>query len=147
MKLNRLVASVRNALLDDKLRMIYGKRIHAPSEFFDWIKLLDDERFDDFFTDFAGQARIRWHYGVAHPLLCSFEDSFMADHGRGWLPGNNADRARTFVRMCRKLFFLLGIGIELEDTSVEQTALFNFQNQSYSLSTYFKEAELTPKCA
>ena len=138
MKLNRLVASVRNALLDDKLRMTYGKRIDAPSEFFDWIKLLDDERFDDFFTDFAGQARIRWHYGVAHPLLCSFENSFMADHGRGWLPGNgdNADRAKAFVRIFRRLFFLL-----------EQSALFDFQKRSCSLFAYSKEAELTPQCA
>lgn len=100
MKLNRLLTDVRSALLDDGLRMIYGTRIHAPSEFFNWINVLDHERFDDFFTDFAGQARIRWHYGVAHPLLCSFEDSFMADHGRGWLPENNADRAKTLVRTC-----------------------------------------------
>ena len=35
----------------------------------------------------------------AHPLLCSFEDSFMAEHGRGWLPEDNANRARTFVRV------------------------------------------------
>lgn len=96
-KLNRLLASVRSALLDDQLRMDYGERIHATTDFFDWIKFLDDERFDQFFTEFAGQGRIRWHYGVAHPLLCSFEDSFMADHGRGWLPESGANRARTLV--------------------------------------------------
>ncbi|CAD6566990.1 MAG: hypothetical protein ASARMPRED_000454 [Alectoria sarmentosa] len=97
-KLNRLLASVRRALLDDELRRTYGEQIRASPEFFNWISILGDEKFDDFFTDFAGQGRIRWHYGVAHPLLCSFEDSFMAEHGRGWLPEDNANRARTFMR-------------------------------------------------
>ena len=97
LKLNRLLASARKALLDDELRRTYGEHIDAPPEFFNWISILGDEKFDDFFTDFAGQGRIRWHYGVAHPLLCSFEDSFMAEHGRGWLPEDNANRARTFV--------------------------------------------------
>ena len=97
MKLNSLIASVRCALLDDRLRKIYGERIqHSPSSF-NWIKTLDNESFDNFFTDFAGQARVRWHYGVAHPLLCSFEDSFMADRGRPWLPEDNANPAKIFV--------------------------------------------------
>ena len=108
-KLNRLLASVRSALLDNGLRMEYGKQICASPDFFDWVDILDNEGFDAFFTDFAGQGRIRWHYGVAHPLLCSFEDSFMADHGRGWLPENEANRARTFVRTDRKTFVLFGI--------------------------------------
>ena len=97
-KLNGLLASVRSALLNEEFRRIYGERIGRPPEFFDWIKYLDDEKFDDFFIDFAGQGRIRWHYGVAHPLLCSFEDSFMAEYGRGWLPEDKANRARTLVR-------------------------------------------------
>ena len=108
-KLNRLLASVRSALLNYGLRMEYAKQIHAPPDFFNWVDILDNEGFDNFFTDFAGQGRIRWHYGVAHPLLCSFEDSFMADHGRGWLPENNANRARTFVRTNRTNFFLFSI--------------------------------------
>ena len=99
-KLNHLLAHVRRALLDDELRIVYSERIHASPEFFNWISVLDDDRFDEFFTEFAGQARIRWHYGVAHPLLCSFEDSFMAEHGRGWLPEDNANQAKTFVRTC-----------------------------------------------
>ena len=97
-KLNRLLASVRSALLHDDLRTTYGRRIQAAPDFFHWIRVLNDKQFDDLFTEFAGQARIRWHYGVAHPLLCSFEDSFMADHGRGWLPEHDANPAKTFVR-------------------------------------------------
>lgn len=106
-KLNRLLVSVRSALLDDELRNTYGHRILAPPTFFNWIEILRDESFDDFFTAFAGQGRIRWHYGVAHPLLCSFEDSFMAEYGRGWLPEDNANRARTFVRIPGVHFSLL----------------------------------------
>ena len=106
-KLNRLLASVRNALVDDELRATYGGLINRGPESFNWIKILRDEKFDSFFTEFAGQGRIRWHYGVAHPLLCSFEDSFMAEDGRGWLPKDNADRARTFVRVSKSGFLFL----------------------------------------
>lgn len=97
-KLNRLLASVRSALLDDRLRHTYGQQIYADPDFFNWINDLRHEKFDEFFTDFAGQGRIRWHYGVAHPLLCSFEDSFMAEHGRGWLSKHNTNEARTKMR-------------------------------------------------
>lgn len=38
-----------------------------------------------FFTSFAGQGRVRWHYGVAHPLLSEIENCYIADHGRNWL--------------------------------------------------------------
>ena len=98
--------SVRNALVDDELRATYGELINRSPESFNWIKILRVEKFDNFFTEFAGQGRIRWHYGVAHPLLCSFEDSFMAEDGRGWLPEDNADRARTFVRVSESYFTL-----------------------------------------
>lgn len=108
LKLNRLLASVRSALLDDDLLITYAERIHAPSDYFNWVTILDDKEFDYFFTDFAGQARIRWHYGVAHPLLCSFEDSFMANTGRAWLlEEDNANQAKTFVCICPQFSFLL----------------------------------------
>ena len=113
-KLNRLLASVRDALVDDELRATYGELIERGPESFNWIKVLRDEEFDVFFTDFAGQGRIRWHYGVAHPLLCSFEDSFMAEDGRGWLPEDNADRARTFVRVSQSMFSLFSQAPSLE---------------------------------
>ncbi|QDS72237.1 hypothetical protein FKW77_005677 [Venturia effusa] len=37
------------------------------------------------FSSFAGQGRVRWHYGVAHPLLSEIENCHIADHGRNWL--------------------------------------------------------------
>ena len=96
-KLNMtLLAPVRKALRDDGLRKIYEEHIQAPSDFFDWVHKLD-ESFDNFFTDYAGQARVRWHYGVARSLLCSFENSFMAKNGRDWLTEDNANKAKTFV--------------------------------------------------
>ena len=111
MMLNHLLASVRTSLLDQTSRETYGRCIHRTPEFFNWIKDLRVEReFDHFFADFAGQGRIRWHYGVAHPLLCSFEDSFMAVRGRGWL--NNADEARELVRTSRRCFIFFGSVIE-----------------------------------
>ena len=123
MKLNRLLASVRSALLDDGLRMAYAERIYAPSEFFDWINFLNDERFDVFFTDFAGQGRVRWHYGLSHSLLCSFEDSFMSEHGRGWLPENNANQAKTFVCTCPN---------SAQDNFGKHIGPFYIRDQSYS---------------
>lgn len=108
--LNRLLASVRTALLDETSRGTYESRINrtlnlAP-DFFNWIHDLPaDSGFSDFFTDFAGQGRIRWHYGVAHPLLCSFEKSFMAEDGRGWLA--DANRARELVRIFGRCYPIL----------------------------------------
>lgn len=116
--LNRFLASVRTALLDEASRETYGRCIDRTADrapdFFNWIQDLRAESgFNLFFTDFAGQGRIRWHYGVAHPLLCSFEDSFMADCGRGWL--DNANRARELVRTYRRRYPLFRPAIESQD--------------------------------
>lgn len=122
---NRLLASVRSALLDDELRRTYGRQIHAPFKFFNWINVLDDEHFDHFFTDFAGQGRIRWHYGVAHSLLGSFEDSFTAEIGRGWLPEENANRAKRFVGTSRRRSCLFGTAISRKTYSRSRLTLSN----------------------
>lgn len=39
----------------------------------------------DFFQDFAGQGRVRWHYGAAQPILTDIETSYIAIQGREWL--------------------------------------------------------------
>lgn len=46
-------------------------------------KLLDDLP-DEMFAEFAGQGRLRWHRGVAHPILAGIETSYAAEQGRGW---------------------------------------------------------------
>lgn len=40
----------------------------------------------NFFTEiFAGQGRVRWHYGVAHPILAGIESSIIGKKHRDWL--------------------------------------------------------------
>jgi hypothetical protein len=47
----------------------------------------------NFLTSFAGQGRVRWHYGAAHPILSDIENCYIAQHGRDWL--RNEEEART----------------------------------------------------
>jgi hypothetical protein len=51
---------------------------------------------DEFFTSFAGQGRVRWHYGAAHPILSDLENAYIAEHGRGWLQ-NEAQARKNIV--------------------------------------------------
>lgn len=87
LKLNQLVEAVRLALLNPHLRDTYLEEADRLREDLTWTNAFnagDDFRLD-FFEDFAGQGRIRWHYGVAHPIIAGIEDAFVADHGRDWL--------------------------------------------------------------
>lgn len=94
LKLNRLLDSVRRALLNPELRDSYIRESGRDREDFAWTKALDNEEYfqEDFFTDFAGQGRKRWHYGVAHPILAGAEESWIAEHGRDWLRDHEAAR-------------------------------------------------------
>ena len=86
-KLNSLVDDVRRALLDPGLRNSYMADTRRTTRDFAWTECLKDEDFffGDFFTHFSGQGRVRWHYGVAHPILAGIESKFMAAEGRHWL--------------------------------------------------------------
>ena len=97
MELNSYLDDVRSALLDPGLRNTYIRDTGRTQEDFAWTDALNDEDFfrQDFFTQFAGQGRVRWHYGVAHPILEGIERAFMADWGRNWL--KEPDRARTLL--------------------------------------------------
>ena len=121
-KLNQnLLASVRSSLRNDRHRTIYAERIQRPQAFFNWVQELDDESFEDVFTEYAGQARVRWHYGVSHSLLCSFEDSFMAESGRHWLTEDNANQAKTLVSPPYPFLLLSENGLqELFEESIDQ---------------------------
>ncbi|KAF4547788.1 Hypothetical protein D9617_36g063260 [Elsinoe fawcettii] len=46
-----------------------------------------------FFNGFAGQGRVRWHYGAAHPILSDIEDIYVAQAGRDWLRNEHEARA------------------------------------------------------
>jgi hypothetical protein len=45
------------------------------------------------FAEFAGQGRLRWHRGVAHPILAGIEKSYAAEYGREWFEHGEAARA------------------------------------------------------
>jgi hypothetical protein len=76
----------------DALRLLHGKydevleidSLPKGSDLHVRDKLLDRLP-EDIFTEFAGQGRLRWHRGVAHPILAGLEKSYIAEHGRGWL--------------------------------------------------------------
>lgn len=40
---------------------------------------------DNFFVEFAGQGRKRWHYGCTHGILVDIEKSYIGVRGRDWL--------------------------------------------------------------
>lgn len=62
-----LVDGVKNSLLNPQLREAYITETSRTMKDFDWTHLLGDENYfeGDFFVKFAGQGRIRFHYGVA----------------------------------------------------------------------------------
>ena len=95
LKLNRLLDAVRVALLDTHLRETYIRRIGRRERDFRWTARLSDDSFfrGDFFKAFAGQGRVRWHYGVAAPILAGIEHTILAKCGRKWL--DEDDKART----------------------------------------------------
>ena len=88
-KLNKFLATTRTVLLerDDRLR---ERGVFAPA--LAWTQNLreNSEEWDDFFTTFAGQGRVRWHYGVCQPIIVGIEEAFSLDDGREWLEGANA---------------------------------------------------------
>ena len=104
--LNEFVASVAESV-KERPDTIFIAPKHEDRET-SWIQNLqrnlraDDEapeeerKFNRFFTEFAGQGRTRWHYGVAHSILTDIEDTILADiehngvssSGRGWFWGD-----------------------------------------------------------
>jgi len=97
-KLNALVDHVRHALRDRRHRDHFVSSFRDQPEFDRltvWVRDVAEkaEYMDNFFVDFAGQARVRWHYGAAHPILSDIENCYIADKGRNWLA--NERKART----------------------------------------------------
>ncbi|KAK7186938.1 uncharacterized protein CC84DRAFT_735552 [Paraphaeosphaeria sporulosa] len=97
-KLNALINHVRHALRDERHRQEFIDSFSDQPNFKPFAHHVHDiaakaEYMDNFFVDFAGQARIRWHYGAAHPVLSDIENCYIADKGRNWLA--NEREART----------------------------------------------------
>ncbi|KAJ4346216.1 hypothetical protein N0V95_005582 [Ascochyta clinopodiicola] len=92
LKLNTLVDHVRHALRDEGHRNEFIGSFHDQPNFEELkaeVKSLAElsSRTDmkDFFQGFAGQGRVRWHYGAAHPILSDIETCYIAEKGRNWL--------------------------------------------------------------
>ena len=65
-QLNDLVFHVRTSLLDTERRGSCTRAIGQTHKDFEWTKSLEDDSFpDEFFVQFAGQGRVRWHVGDA----------------------------------------------------------------------------------
>lgn len=97
-KLNKLVDHVRNSLRDPVIRSNYIDTLRRSSNFTSLEAWVNDiagkcDYMDQFFTDFAGQARVRWHYGAAHPILSDIENCYIATKGRNWLENETEARA------------------------------------------------------
>lgn len=86
-KMNILLEEVRQALVDPERRDEWMRRTKRIPEELAWTASLANEELwgGGFFTEYAGQGRERWHYGVAHPILTGIETSFVAEYGRDWL--------------------------------------------------------------
>jgi hypothetical protein len=91
-KLNALVDHVRHALRDPRHREAFLESFaDQPQKEYErlkeWVQDIAEksEYMEDFFIDFAGQGRVRWHYGAAHPILSDIENCYIADRGRNWI--------------------------------------------------------------
>lgn len=99
-KLNTLVDHVRHALRDQQHRDDFINSFRDQPNFEELKKEVDHlanlstgEDMKNFFQEFAGQARVRWHYGAAHPILSDIENCYIADKGRNWLANEAEARA------------------------------------------------------
>lgn len=86
-QLNEFVEEVRSALLYRSLR---GRGLgHLPQHQGDlaWARVLQVDNYyhHGLFARFAGQGRLRWHSGVAHPILAALDTAYMATNHRSWL--------------------------------------------------------------
>ncbi|MCJ1265791.1 hypothetical protein MMC22_005671 [Lobaria immixta] len=87
-KLNKLLTEVQVALRTDGaaqelIRTITGE---DPRKFHDDVKAKNNA--SRFFDEYAGQGRLRWHYGVAYPILTGMEPIILGcneESPRNWL--------------------------------------------------------------
>lgn len=96
-KINALLDRVRESLMDDAVKQDYIETIADIDRdtMVKWVEATSKAcpDLEDFFVEFAGQGRKRFHYGVAHPILTDIERAYIVDKGRNWL--ENEAEART----------------------------------------------------
>lgn len=96
---NKVIDMVANSLQDGQIVAEFIGTIHSrvaaeemESRVIE-IRRTANSLSGDFFIGFGGQGRVRWHYGVAQPILSDIENCYVADRGRNWL--FNEPEART----------------------------------------------------
>lgn len=96
-KLNHFLEIVRLALLDSTSRRAFLADSNRNEDDLNWTAALEADEFycDGFFTRYAGQGRVQWHYGVAHSILAGMESNYLTSHGRNWL--QNVGMARQTI--------------------------------------------------
>ncbi|KAE9993010.1 hypothetical protein EG327_006979 [Venturia inaequalis] len=98
-KINKLVDQVCNSLQDDAIRdeFISSFRDLPESQRMTYwvhkIAFRAEHIKGDFFQNFAGQGRVRFHYGAAYAILIDIEKAYVAEHGRNWLSQEREARA------------------------------------------------------
>ncbi|KAF3049055.1 hypothetical protein E8E11_009568 [Didymella keratinophila] len=98
-KINTLVDHVRHALTDEKncndFISSFGPQPNQNLEnkIKSLAKISTGHKMKHFFEDFAGQGRVRWHYGAAHAILSDIENCYIAGRGRNWLANEAEARA------------------------------------------------------
>ncbi|KAF1815347.1 hypothetical protein P152DRAFT_446422 [Eremomyces bilateralis CBS 781.70] len=98
-RLNGLVDLVCWSLANNQIRNDFVARFRDQPEgprMREWVEkiaTMSQHIEGNFFVSFAGQGRVRWHYGAAHPILSDIENCYVADHGRNWLQYEEEARA------------------------------------------------------
>jgi hypothetical protein len=97
-KLSTLVDHVRHALRDKQHRKEFLETFRDQPDYHELKARIESvamkgEHMHDFFVDFAGQARVRWHYGAAHAILSDIEACYIEKKGRNWLANEHEARA------------------------------------------------------
>ncbi|QDS77203.1 hypothetical protein FKW77_002639 [Venturia effusa] len=98
-RINKLVDLVCDSLQDDTIReeFILGFSDLPESEkMAHWVQKIACGAAHikgNFFQNFAGQGRVRFHYGAAYAILLDIEKAYIAEHGRNWLSQEREARA------------------------------------------------------
>lgn len=98
-KLNKLVDRVRLSLLNEIVCAKYLNTITDHGTRGSLRMRVESVReacphLNDFFVQFAGQGRVRYHYGAAHPILTDVERAYIAGEGRDWLHAEQEARLK-----------------------------------------------------
>lgn len=98
-KINKLVDLVCNSIQDDAIReefiSSFGDLPESQRMAY-WVQkiaLRAEHIRGNFFQNFAGQGRVRFHYGAAYAILIDIEKAYVAEHGRNWLSLEREARA------------------------------------------------------